>query len=292
MALSPLFDEPVDAGNDPEALLVDRRADLHRISTAQQRLDGSLAVVHARRYGDIELRQGRRAKRHAAQDIAQFRRFAERVAVDERHALHVDIGFEEAVEHHHTPRPARQQRIGDGKHIGQAHRQFHRHRDLHGSRHAAHDIGVVLLQLLRRTVAVGRLQEDVQFQGCGPRSLHGHGVVRPSVIRRDAVDAGDDGYPCRTGIGDEFEKLTLIRIAEVTFEVFTRIAHALRRIVQRGGMTDDLLLEDGFQDDSARAVRYALSDIGHSRRIGRTADHDGTRKVESEVFCFHITELH
>ena len=158
--------------------------------------------------------------------------------------------------------------------------------------HAAHDIGVVLLQLLRRTVAVGRLQEDVQFQGCGPRSLHGHGVVRPSVIRRDAVDAGDDGYPCRTGIGDEFEKLTLIRIAEVTFEVFTRIAHALRRIVQRGGMTDDLLLEDGFQDDSARAVRYALSDIGHSRRIGRPADHDGTRKVESEVFCFHITELH
>ena len=158
--------------------------------------------------------------------------------------------------------------------------------------HAAHDIGVVLLQLLRRTVAVGRLQEDVQFQGCGPRSLHGHGVVRPSVIRRDAVDAGDDGYPCRTGIGDEFEQLTLIRIAEVTFEVFTRIAHALRRIVQRGGMTDDLLLEDGFQDDSARAVRYALSDIGHSRRIGRTADHDGTRKVESEVFCFHITELH
>ena len=149
--------------------------------------------------------------------------------------------------------------------------------------HAAHDIGVVLLQLLRRTVAVGRLQEDVQFQGCGPRSLHGHGVVRPSVIRRDAVDAGDDGYPCRTGIGDEFEKLTLIRIAEVTFEVFTRIAHALRRIVQRGGMTDELLLEDGFQDDSARAVRYALSDIGHSRRIGRTADHDWTRKVEPEV---------
>ena len=55
------------------------------------------------------------------------------------------------------------------------------------------------------------------------------------TVSRDAVDAGDDGYPCRTGIGDEFEKLTLIRIAEVTFEVFTRIAHALRRIVQRGG---------------------------------------------------------
>ena len=124
------------------------------------------------------------------------------------------------------------------------------------------------------------------------RSLHGHGVVRPSVVRRDAVDAGDDGYPCRTGIGDKLQEFTLIRIADVAFEVFARIAHALRRVIQRGGMTDDLLLEDGFQDDSARAVRDALSDIGHSRRIGRTADHNGTRKVESEVFCFHITELH
>ena len=139
---------------------------------------------------------------------------------------------------------------------------------------------------------VGRLEEDVQLEGRSAGLGHQRGVVDPLAVETHAVDAGDDGYPCRTGIGDEFEKLTLIRIAEVTFEVFTRIAHALRRIVQRGGMTDDLLLEDGFQDDSARAVRYALSDIGHSRRIGRTADHDGTRKVESEVFCFHITELH
>ena len=34
VALSPLVDEPVDVGNDPETFLMDCRADLHRIGTA------------------------------------------------------------------------------------------------------------------------------------------------------------------------------------------------------------------------------------------------------------------
>ena len=267
---------------------MDRRADLHGVRAAQQRLHGRFAVVHARRYGDVELRHGRRAERHAAQDVAQFGRLAERIAVHEGHALHVDIGFEEAVEHHHAAGAARQQRIGHGQHVGQAHGKLHRHGNLHGLGHAAYDVGVLLFQLLRRTVTVGRLQEDVQLQRRGAGLLHRDGIVGPRFGRSDAVDAGDDGHARRARIGDKFEEFTLVGIADITFEVLARIAHALlRRIVEGRGMADDLLLEDRLEDHGARTVAHALFDVGHRGRIGRTADHDGTRKVESEVFCFH-----
>ena len=48
LTTGPLVDETADPRNRLVAVTVDRRADLHRRSAAQQRLHGSLAVVHAR----------------------------------------------------------------------------------------------------------------------------------------------------------------------------------------------------------------------------------------------------
>ena len=138
---------------------MDGRADLHGRSAAQQRLDGSLTVVYARRYGNVELREYMGAERRAAQHVAQFPGLAERIPADKRHLLDVDIGFEEAVEEH----PG-QQGTAYRQHVGQAHRQFHRNGDLHRSGLLAHDLGIALFELYGIGMPVGRQQEDVQLQ--------------------------------------------------------------------------------------------------------------------------------
>lgn len=61
--------------------------------------------------------------------------------------------------------------------------------------------------------------------------------------RTYAVDASDDGNARLGGIGDEFQQFGLVGVAQIALEVLARIAVTLH-VVQRGGLTVNLLLED------------------------------------------------
>ena len=267
-------------------MTVDGRADLHRSGAAQQSLDGGGTVVHTRRNGDVQLRQRMGAQRRAAEHVAQLGRLAERIAVHEAHLLDVDVGLEEAVVEHQTPGAAAQQSVAERQHVRQAHREFHRHGDRHRSGDLAHDVGIVLFDLLRRSLPVGRQKEDVQLQRRSPGRLHGRSVLDPRVARTHAVDASDDGNARLGGIGDELQQFGLVGVAQIAFEILARVAVTLH-LVQRGGLTVNLLLEDGFQHHGAGAVADALLDIVHVCRIGGTADHDGACEFQPEIFRFH-----
>ena len=144
----------------------------------------------------------------------------------------------------------------------------------------------MLFDLLRRSLPVGRQKEDVQLQRRSPGRLHGRGVLDPRVARTHAVDASDDGNARLGGIGDELQQFGLVGVAQIAFEILARVAVTLH-LVQRGGLTVNLLLEDGFQHHGAGAVADALLDIVHVCRIGGTADHDGACEFQPEIFRFH-----
>ena len=97
LAGGPRVDEPVHLPDHLVAVFVDRRADLHRRRSAKQRLDRGGPVVDAGRNGDVQLRERMGAQRRAAQDVAQFARLAERIAVHQAHLLDVDVRLEKAV---------------------------------------------------------------------------------------------------------------------------------------------------------------------------------------------------
>ena len=183
------------------------------------------------------------AQRRAAKHVAQFGRFAERIAVHETHLLDVDIGFEKAVVEHQSPGAAAQQGVADREHVGQSHRELHRHGYRHPGGNLAHNIGIAALYLLRRSLPVRRKQEDIQLQRRSPCGLHGRGILDPRIARTYAVDASDDGNARLGGIGDEFQQFGLVGVAQIALEVLARIAVTLH-VVQRGGLTVNLLLED------------------------------------------------
>ena len=226
------------------------------------------------------------AQRRAAQDIAQFARLAERIAVHQAHLLDVDVRLEETVVEHQSAGSAAQQRVADRQHVRKAHRQLHRHGNLHLGGNLAHDVGIVALYFLRRGPAICRKQEDVQLQRRSAGLLHGRGIFDPHIARAGAVDAADDGNARLGGIGNQLQQLRLIGFAQITFEVFPGIAVTFHT-VERGGLTVNLLLENRLQHHGARAVADTLLDIADRRGIGRTADYDGAGKVQPEIFRFH-----
>ena len=222
---------------------MDRRADLHRRRSAKQRLDRGGPVVDAGRNGDVQLRERMGAQRRAAQDVAQFARLAERIAVHQAHLLDVDVRLEKAVIEHQSAGPAAQQRVADRQYVRKAHRQLHRHGNRHLGDNLAHDAGIVALYLLRRGPTICRKQEDIQLQCRSAGLLHGRGIFDPRVARAGAVDAADDGNARLGGIGNQLQQLRLIGFTQIAFEVFPGVAVTFHT-VERGGLTVNLLLEN------------------------------------------------
>ena len=118
LPLGPTVDVLVHFGNDFESLLVDRRADLHCLGSAQKRFDRSLAIVHARRNRKVQLRQHGRTDRHHTQDVAQFRRLAVRRTLYESHPLDIHVRLEETVEKDYAPGPVTEQSARQGRRMG------------------------------------------------------------------------------------------------------------------------------------------------------------------------------
>ena len=228
-----------------------------------------------------------RAQCRAPQHVAQLARLAEGIGRLEGHLLDIDIGLKEAVVEHHALCTAGQQRVARREDVRQPHRQLDRYGDLHRRSHLAYDVGIVLLDLRGRSVTVRGQQEDIQLEGRSA-GLHRRGVVDPRLARADAVDASDDGHPHDGGILDQLQQFGLVGVTQIAFEVLAGIPVSLH-LVQRGGLTVDLLLEDRLQYDGARPVAYALLDMSLVRRVGRTAHNDRTREFESQVFGFHLS---
>ena len=227
-----------------------------------------------------------RTKGRAAQHVTQLRRLAERIRRLERQFLDVDVRLEKAVEQHNALRTAGQQRVARREYVRQAHRQLHRHRNRNRRTHLAHDVRIVLLNLRGRSPAVGRKQEDVQFQRRSPGGLHRRRIVDPRIARTHAVDAPDHRNARLRGIGDELQQLGLVGVAQVAFEILARIAVTLH-LVQRSRLAVDLLLEDRLQHHGSRTRTDARLDMGEGRRIGRTAHDHGTRQFQPQIFGFH-----
>ena len=183
------------------------------------------------------------AQRRAAQDVAQFARLAERIAVHQAHLLDVDVRLEKAVIEHQSAGPAAQQRVADRQYVRKAHRQLHRHGNRHLGDNLAHDAGIVALYLLRRGPTICRKQEDIQLQCRSAGLLHGRGIFDPRVARAGAVDAADDGNARLGGIGNQLQQLRLIGFTQIAFEVFPGVAVTFHT-VERGGLTVNLLLEN------------------------------------------------
>ncbi len=287
MARGPFVHEAVHFADDLEAVEVDRGAHLRGAGAAEQRLDHGGAVVHTRRYGEVELRQFGRAERRGAQYVAYLGGVAVGRALHEIHAFDVHVGFEKAVEEHQAAHAAAVEGVARGQHVGQPHRHLDRHGHLHGVGHAARDLGVGVFDLLRRGVAVGGLEEDVQLDGRGACAGHLLRVVDPLVAAGHAVDAGDDRQNLLR-FADQVQEAALVVVAEVAKEIELRIAvHRVRHVAQRRRVLEDLFFENRLQHHGPGAVAGAEFDLAHVGGIGRAADDYRAREFEAEIGCFH-----
>ena len=243
--------------DDFSSVRVNGAAHLRRGSTGEDAFHDIFPIVDTGGRGDADARNLARNDRRPANRVAEVGMMAENLSGNELHRVDVDVRLVKTIEEDDAVGAVGFQDVYEGRNVAEVFPDFDDDRDGDRLLDLAQETDVEVMHVLAAVGQIGFQEENIQFQGIGAGQLDLPGEVNPRV-RLVAIHAGDDGDGAqRLCLFDNFQIVIHLMSPGVSADIIFRLRIKLI-LHQLVALNLDLLLEERFQHDGARASFFKL----------------------------------